>query len=151
MSDIAAIAERLRTHFTAQEQRYRSILELADAQLAAIRDRDSSRLMPLLARKQDIIRQIDEADRAAAADRQAWEAGRETAIAPVRDRLAESFNRLTTTMREVIAVEDESRSTLTRGQDSAKDEILRIQKGKQMHKAYGAGIPLKSRFTDKTR
>lgn len=151
MMNFRPLAEAVLLHFQEQTERYETILTLSKQQLDPIRIRDSTMLMALLSQKQRVIHDIDQAEARMKDSVAQWQDNRESIPESLRAPVLEAYEALCATLKAVINCEEESRGALSRSQQDKQQEIIKLQKGKQLHKAYGATPPLKSRFTDKKK
>jgi uncharacterized protein involved in exopolysaccharide biosynthesis len=135
-----------------QAVRYREVLSLSQEQLRLVEQNQAPELMEVLSRKQAIIQVLDDASEQAAPLLARWEEGRNQASETLRSGVREAHEQLTSVMAEVIALEDQAKSIISQGRGTTGKQMLNLQKGKQMLRAYGATPPPgDARFTDKRK
>jgi len=127
-----------------------SLLELSRKQGALIAANDGDELLRVLSEKQRLIERHQEIQKDAEVWRERWETERERLPESERRPVEEAWEALRSAMGEVVKVEEEARSALQESQNATGEDLNRVQKGKQVHRAYGAPPPPgAARFHDK--
>jgi len=142
----AELARRLRE----QTGIFVSLLELARRQGALIAANNDAELLRVLAEKQKLIERHQAIQKDAEIWHGRWETARDGLSAAARRPVEEAWEALRAAMGEVVKVEEEARTALSASQQATGEDLNRVQRGKQVHKAYGAPPPPPpSRFHDK--
>ncbi len=147
-TDKYQILERMEEFLTSQLESYRDILNLSNAQIELIDTNNTAELMKVLAKKQETIRVVDRISKDAEGVRVEWENIRQEFNDNEKTRLESVHNELKEILSEIMALEENGRAHLSHKMGDAGGKITKMQKGKQMLKAYGAGVPKKSNYTD---
>ena len=134
-------AAMLRDCFRQEAELYRSMLELCRAQSSCIAANDQSRLMSLLSEKQRILRQVEDANTAAAPLLKIWHGGKADLPAEDRQGVEGAFAELKAALSEVVAVEEECQRQVAQRKSGQSDAISNIHNARSMARAYGSRPP----------
>lgn len=144
------LASRLHALLTRELEAYGEVLDLCRRQQALIEAKDANGLMTLLAEKQRRIEAITALEAEAKPLRETWDREHDGWPAAVREPVEACVARLRETLAAIVALEDEAKQEVETGQGAASDKLKQIQKGKLMHKAYGAPkVKPQARFQDR--
>ncbi len=130
---------------------YQAVLDLSRQQNQAIAAGDTAGLMAILARKQQHIGEIDRLGTRAGPLRERWEERRESLPPERRRPVEEAVRQLREVLAQIVALEDQGQNSLRSGQQQTGQQIVKLQQGKALHKAYGGGkqLPPSARFQDR--
>ncbi|MHC4870241.1 MAG: flagellar export chaperone FlgN [Planctomycetota bacterium] len=142
------ILEKMAAFLDSQTERYREILEMSKKQSECIKANDTASLMKVLTAKQDAIRGVDESSKEAEAVLAEWDRVRDNFSSAEKSELEKKHEELKGILAEVMDLEEDGRTSLSNKMGDTGSKITKMQKGKQMLKAYGANMPKKSNYTD---
>lgn len=142
------IIEKMAAFLDSQIERYSQILEMSRKQTEFIDENDTQSLLKILNEKQDAIRKVDEASKQAEGLLAEWDSVRDNFSSEEKAGLEKKHEKLKNILSEVMANEESGRSNLSSKMGDTGQKITKMQKGKQMLKAYGANLPKKSNYTD---
>lgn len=129
---------------------YRQILSLTEKQPALIAANEIEKLCVLLQDKQIVVKQVEELNNGdLGLLKKEWDVVAEMVPEPTRQAVGKAFAGLRELLAKIISLDDHDRQAIQAMSRQTADALLRIQKGKQMGKAYKIQKPNDSRFTDK--
>jgi hypothetical protein len=139
----------MRSYLDTQLSCYQRILELSRKQSEAIAGDETSELMQVLTRKQEVMREVEASGAGAGDLLQEWEAVKPQLTAADREPVEQAHEEVKEVLAEVLRLEEEGRTALASRTGDKGGKLRNMQRGKQMLKAYGRGAPNRgSHYTD---
>lgn len=148
MDNSQEILQAMETFLNDQVERYTIILEMSRKQAECIKSNDTTGLMRTLSQKQEAIRKVEKISSDSSHILKSWEGVRENIAPSAKEGLEKKHEELKGILAEIMQLEESGREALSNKMGDTGKTITKMQKGKQMLKAYGANVPRKSNYKD---
>ncbi|MBN1257043.1 MAG: flagellar export chaperone FlgN [Planctomycetes bacterium] len=146
------ILQQMENFLATQGEKYEQVLALSQKQADFIAQKDTAELLAILSQKQVLMGELAKVSEASGDLLQRWEACKGTLSEAERAPVETAHEQVKAILGKILEIEESGREALLSGSSEKSKRITKIQKGKQMLKAYGANKPASGgRFTDKTK
>jgi predicted nuclease with TOPRIM domain len=144
-----ACAGKLVQKFNQLTEISQAIRKLSETQQAMVKDDKETELLSLLSDKQILIDRHEKLFAETQDLRTRWEVLKSRVSAAARQQVETAWEKLRTTITEVVSLEDTSRSILQEKQKRVTIDLGKIQRGRITNKAYGNSRPAPNpRYSD---
>jgi small-conductance mechanosensitive channel len=149
--DEGNVLEGMKAFLSKQVSSYEAVLALCNEQVECAKRGDTKALMGVLSKKQRFITDVEQLKRDSSAMLDEWALKRNTFSVEEKYPLEKLHSRLKELLGEIMQIEESSKDSLSDSMNQNSSQVVNMQRGKQMLKAYGAPAPSASRFTDKKK
>ncbi|MBI4569699.1 MAG: hypothetical protein HY719_15005 [Planctomycetes bacterium] len=131
---------------------YREMLAINTRQAEHTADADQETLFRILADKNRVMGEVAEVDKTTTPHFAEWERDRERHDPAVRDLVTSIRDETGAILAEVIALEDSNRQALESRRQTKVDEMRKVDRSRQVHRAYGQAQqpPDRTRYYDQS-
>ena len=133
-------AQGLLDKLSREQEIYVNLRELSKRQMEIIdADGDVEKLLEVLARKQVLINEIEDIERELVRFKKEWPDSRAALDGNIRALVEERVRQLRAVLAELMEIENQAQERLLNRSQAVAEDIRRVAKGRQAHRAYAEG------------